>query len=220
MIVDITKHREEFERGWICSTYMTWTAWERWVLNRSEHHALAGLFQSLKEALLESPLVTVIHIGTKSQQHELKAVFGPAGKRYGCVVLILSEEEPWVRPKFPLGDIVLSDRAEKCRSEREILNVALSRHAAGDWGEAANRSPICYLPVLLSDLPDHDKALASDERLISFYHVPSIGEEGLWLVTEPNRSRTTIWSLWDQAKPWDPGSRRSRASGSGGERSP
>jgi hypothetical protein len=54
----------------------------------------------------------------------------------------------------------------------------LARHATGDWGE------LCAL-----DRRQNEMALRTGERILSAYPV---GEERVWIITEADRSVTTI----------------------------
>ena len=57
--------------------------------------------------------------------------------------------------------------------------VYLARHAAGDWGD-----------VDAHDWAANDRALFTDERLLSAYRLPN--GERLWIITEADRSASTL----------------------------
>jgi len=83
-------------------------------------------------------------------------------------------------PRFELGHLVATPNA--LRAMREAGNAAsefLRRHAVGDWG----------------DLDGHDEkqnaiALREGGRLVSSYQTRK--GETLWVITEADRSATTI----------------------------
>ncbi len=79
---------------------------------------------------------------------------------------------------FPLGRLVMTANAACCLSPREIRD-ALRRHESGDWGD---------LPA--EDAAQNDAALCrSGGRLFSVYRA---GEQKFWIITEADRSATTI----------------------------
>ena len=89
-------------------------------------------------------------------------------------------ESPQTGPKFPLGQVVSTPGAILLLigAEKSSLEF-IARHASGDWG----------------DLDAHDRlvneqALLHGGRLLSSYKV--IGEERLWIITEHDRSVTTL----------------------------
>ena len=86
--------------------------------------------------------------------------------------------QPESAPKFPPGRVVITDHAAKEISPEDIA-LALRRHVQGDWGdlEAHNRR-------------ENERALLQRCRLLSAYS----SRTGLrfWIITEPDRSATTI----------------------------
>jgi hypothetical protein len=81
------------------------------------------------------------------------------------------------QPKFPLGQVVITTTASQQLSPVAI-HEALRRHAAGDWGD------ICP-----EDAHENDQALKEGFRLHSSY---GTGERKFWIITEDDRSVTTI----------------------------
>jgi hypothetical protein len=83
--------------------------------------------------------------------------------------------------KFKLGQTSMTPGAiEALQAEGLTPWALLTRHATGDWG----------------DLDDHDKqvneeALARGERIFSSYVLPKTKEK-LWVITEADRSSTTL----------------------------
>ena len=80
--------------------------------------------------------------------------------------------------KFKLGQLVITAGAQQVLKEDEIHN-ALMRHSQGDWGE-----------VCEEDKKTNDHACENGFRLLSAYE----SSKGIkyWLITEGNRSVTTI----------------------------
>ena len=80
--------------------------------------------------------------------------------------------------KFSLGALVATPNALAHVPYDEIL-VALSRHVRGDWG---TMDP--------EDLETNEQALKRGGRLFSSYQ--SIGNVKFWIITEADRSATTV----------------------------
>lgn len=78
---------------------------------------------------------------------------------------------------FPLGELVITPNALATLSQPDVLH-ALQRHAAGDWGS---------LPA--EDAQRNDDALHAGGRLFSAY---GEGNQRFWIITEADRSVTTI----------------------------
>lgn len=84
------------------------------------------------------------------------------------------------KPKFPLGQIVATPGAlDALEDSDELPEVLLERHARGDWGD-----------VCAEDQDANDMSLKQGLRLISSYTL-STGEK-LWIITEADRSVTTL----------------------------
>jgi hypothetical protein len=80
-------------------------------------------------------------------------------------------------PKFTLGKTVITANAAR-RLDTIAVNEALRRHTAGDWGEV---SP--------EDACENELSLKRSFRLLSAY---GTGQRRFWIVTEADRSVTTI----------------------------
>ncbi len=80
---------------------------------------------------------------------------------------------------FPLGRVVATTGALKVLDEagEDPLSL-LSRHRNGDWGEIDKH-----------DRKENELSLKNGWRILSFYPV---GEEKVWIITEADRSVTTI----------------------------
>jgi hypothetical protein len=84
-----------------------------------------------------------------------------------------------VRAPLPLGRVVATPGALKLLSEiGEDPFGYITRHAAGDWGE------LCAF-----DRRQNEIALREGLRVLSSYPV---GRECVWVITEADRSVTTI----------------------------
>lgn len=81
------------------------------------------------------------------------------------------------QPKFPLGQVVITAYAAHCL-DIDLVHNALRRHAAGDWGE------ICP-----DDASETELSLKEGFRLLSAY---CNGQRKFWIITEPDRSVTTV----------------------------
>ena len=80
--------------------------------------------------------------------------------------------------KFELGRVVITRNALNTLVA-ESVQVALARHAMGDWGELCEE-----------DRTANERALTTGERLFSAYH--DLKGVKLWIITEANRSATTV----------------------------
>ncbi len=81
---------------------------------------------------------------------------------------------------FPLGRLVATPGAiELLRSAGEdLLPALLERHRSGDWGEAPPE-----------DARENEFSVRYGFRIVSSYWV---AEERLWVITESDRSATTL----------------------------
>ncbi len=79
--------------------------------------------------------------------------------------------------RFPLGQLAITANASLRLSTEEVM-TALARHASGDWGD------LCP-----EDAMANDAALQEGGRLLSAY---GQGEERFWIITEADRSATTV----------------------------
>jgi hypothetical protein len=79
--------------------------------------------------------------------------------------------------KFPLGQIVSTANAAAQLNPADIQE-GLSRHASGDWGE------ICE-----ADRQENELSLKEGFRVLSVYRS---GETKFWIITEADRSVTTV----------------------------
>ena len=80
-------------------------------------------------------------------------------------------------PRFALGDIVITANAQARLNPADVAQ-GLARHARGDWGEVDE-----------DDREQNEFALKEGCRLLSVYRS---GELTFWIITEADRSVTTI----------------------------
>ena len=80
--------------------------------------------------------------------------------------------------KFALGRTVITPSALKTIHPEDV-DKAMSRHAAGDWGDC---SP--------EDAEENELSLSQQWRLFSVYH-DRTGQK-FWIITEADRSATTV----------------------------
>ncbi len=81
------------------------------------------------------------------------------------------------RPKFPLGQIVMTANAKATLDPADVQQ-GLSRHARGDWGD-----------IGLEDHEENELSLKEGFRLMSVYRS---GDKRFWVITEADRSVTTV----------------------------
>jgi hypothetical protein len=79
--------------------------------------------------------------------------------------------------KFALGQIVITSIA-LARLAPHAIDEGLIRHASGDWGDLDH-----------DDIWLNEDALKHGDRLLSVY---GQGEDLFWIITEADRSVTTI----------------------------
>jgi hypothetical protein len=83
-------------------------------------------------------------------------------------------------PLFPLGQIVATPGAlAALERAKQPLTCFLDRHAIGDWGELEQL-----------DVAENEYSMLHGLRLLSSYQTDA-GEK-LWIITEADRSATTL----------------------------
>lgn len=80
--------------------------------------------------------------------------------------------------RFPLGKLAMTPGASEALSAEDVT-AAVRRHVRGDWGE-----------VDRDDWRENDLSLKVGHRLVSAY--TSKGGERFWIITEADRSATTV----------------------------
>ncbi|MBU1215710.1 MAG: hypothetical protein KKA63_10775 [Gammaproteobacteria bacterium] len=80
---------------------------------------------------------------------------------------------------FPLGHLVSTPAALELL-DREAVNASelIQRHQRGDWGD-----------IEVEDAKDNENAIINGRRILSSYQ---IGNSRLWILTESDRSSTTL----------------------------
>ena len=76
-----------------------------------------------------------------------------------------------------LGRVVIT-RSALDRLPPSDVNAAIKRHASGDWGDVDDE-----------DRKENERSLLEGFRILSVYHA---GNEKFWIITEADRSVTTI----------------------------
>jgi len=84
---------------------------------------------------------------------------------------------------FPLGRLVMTrgvnDRVAQDAKFAKFVMDSLKRHASGDWGNLS-----------AEDKAENEGALEEGLRLFSAYESPGLPR--IWIITEADRSATTI----------------------------
>jgi hypothetical protein len=93
------------------------------------------------------------------------------------MIPITPNTPPDESPRFSLGQVVMTPNAAR-RIPWETLKDGLRRHAAGDWGD-----------VCPEDAEENELSLREGFRLRSVY---GTGEHRFWIITEADRSVTTV----------------------------
>lgn len=81
------------------------------------------------------------------------------------------------KPRFSLGRLFITPGAQAAFSSEEVFS-AVARHRQGDWGTLCKE-----------DCRRNNSALRNGGRIFSAYQYH---EEKLWIITEADRSATTI----------------------------
>lgn len=116
----------------------------------------------------------------------------PASVNLGQVLIISSSpaniddapatEEPAATPLFNPGQIVMTAAVSNLVETGQLNPTpALKRHLAGDWGELCDE-----------DRASNQRALTHGDRLFSSYDIDAGDESRLWIITEADRSSTTL----------------------------
>jgi hypothetical protein len=83
---------------------------------------------------------------------------------------------------FPLGRTVITPGIRELALEGFNFGPILERHANGDWGDLSD-----------NDIAYNDAALDSgDERIFSSYNTDISPDGKIWIITEADRSATTL----------------------------
>jgi hypothetical protein len=85
--------------------------------------------------------------------------------------------------RFPLGQLEATPRALEVFKEGSYWPY-VARHGQGDWGDISQE-----------DKAENELSLKCGFRLLSAYTLP--GGKRIWIITEADRSATTIWTPED-----------------------
>ena len=87
--------------------------------------------------------------------------------------------------KFPMGQVVMTrgiaDRCDNDSLFSFFVTKALQMHSEGNWGDLDD-----------SDWESNQEALTSGDRLFSSYYLDEQHSEKIWIITEADRSYTTV----------------------------
>ena len=81
---------------------------------------------------------------------------------------------------FPLGRVIATPAALAAASTPLLLKC-LTRHARGDWGD-----------IDPEDRGVNEAALVQGARIMSVYKLADDSDERSWIITEADRSSTTV----------------------------
>jgi hypothetical protein len=93
-------------------------------------------------------------------------------------------------PLFALGQVTITEGVEKTIPTEEI-NVALSRHICGDWGEVSELE-FEINNCRLQNEQANDYSLRHDTMIISQYDSKVQEDVSFWIITNDARTGTTI----------------------------
>lgn len=90
-----------------------------------------------------------------------------------------------IETKFPLGQTVATRGVHETMNNdskfKDFCFKSLMRHCSGDWGDISDE-----------DKRENDNALEQGERILSAYNYASDNSKKIWIITEWDRSVTTI----------------------------
>lgn len=81
---------------------------------------------------------------------------------------------------FETGQIVMT-QGVRAIAKLEDLQIFLSRHLLNDWGDLDKE-----------DIATNNQAVKHGSWVLSAYHLPSGNKDKIWIITEADRSVTTI----------------------------
>ena len=82
--------------------------------------------------------------------------------------------------RFSLGRVVITRNALHGLPAADV-HAALARHVAGDWGDVDEH-----------DRKENEFSLTKRLRLFSVYHTSETPPRKFWIITEADRSATTV----------------------------
>lgn len=94
----------------------------------------------------------------------------------------MKKGKPETAPQFTLGRVVATRGVLEMMNEQGLQPFHyLHRHVNGDWGDMAD-----------SDKASNEDAVANGRRIFSAYNLVGMPESRLWVITEADRSVTTL----------------------------
>ena len=82
--------------------------------------------------------------------------------------------------RFPPGRIVITSNALRTLPAADVHD-GLRRHLQGDWGDVDEH-----------DYEENERSLEHGFRLLSVYHTRETPPRKFWIITEADRSATTV----------------------------
>lgn len=86
---------------------------------------------------------------------------------------------------FPMGQVVMTRGiADRCADDSLfafLVQKALQMHSDGNWGDVCDE-----------DWESNQEALKTGDRLFSAYYLDENMTEKIWIITEADRSATTV----------------------------
>lgn len=82
---------------------------------------------------------------------------------------------------FKLGVVVMTAGVADKLGQCDFVKKSLDRHVAGDWGDLTPH-----------DVKVNQEALVNGGRLMSVYPFPGRTDLTIWVITEADRSATTV----------------------------
>jgi hypothetical protein len=84
------------------------------------------------------------------------------------------------RNKLELGSVIVTPKASQALNESgQSPDEFLARHESGDWGEVGS-----------ADWKENELSLCKGFQVFSIYKLSN--SEEIWIITQPDRSATTI----------------------------
>ena len=141
------------------------------------------------EPFYDFGLYRFLPCGDQAERHwlELRLIIEFEADRPTVLRILLRNESHTVgrRPPevfFEPGNLMMTNGVQTL-IEQGLLNVSpyLNRHLTGDWGDLSDEDKL-----------SNQQALQYGERLFSAYEIDSEGQKKLWIITESDRSFTTM----------------------------
>lgn len=141
------------------------------------------------EPFYDFGLYRFLPCGDQSERHwlELRLIVEYETDRPAAIRILLRSESHTIGLRVPdvffePGSLMMTEGVHRL-IEQGLLNFHsyLNRHLSGDWGEICNKDKL-----------SNEQALQYGERLFSAYEIDAGDEQKLWIITERDRSITTL----------------------------